>query len=513
MKTILLFISFVALALAGGDGRSQGRCWTRRVKPKFECYDPAGFAVFGYRAMSKNSSEGSGFSFPVDPRSSYLTNGDGTRTQGPTDFRIGCWTDAWSVPVKKPSKGRKVFWAVGTEIAEVNFRRTCRTQRRRHRDGHDDDDDDDDEEVCQPLPVTCNWASSCTNECPTAQFATLLADGSCGCSAALTVELTFPLIGNQHAAEYDGYLSAVLNVPGVTPSGQDYLGHLALRSIDSAVEAYSPFKLAVVQIVNNALGSLLVSCLDQSDIIFNSTCDPVTGGACFDVSQGASTPIFFVTVLVTLSLDPNVDLSTMTTRIHQTLETYVQGHVSAWNNAIDQANGAICGHASIVALRNWPNPDDTLLRCLFTDLEGNTVDCCPSTWDCQPDHTTIPNGGLTYDNSRCVGSPFAAGPIVFSNSTGSNSLYFSLIDETGKTTYISEVIGARPEAEGYLSLSPIYLLIAAAVVLALILGSAVGVAVYRRKNRDTALAEDEAESMWTSAKASEGRSRAAGLVQ
>jgi len=139
---------------------------------------------------------------------------------------------------------------------------------------------------------------------------------------------------------------------------------------------------------------------------------------------------------------------------------------------------------------------------------GSTCDSGSTKHDCACDVTGT---NCLYNFSGCS----AIGPRFFSGQA--TSAFLSLYDEQGRVFSVRTLGTATVRTpDSYLGLSPAYLIVAVALVAALVVGSVIGVVLYRRKqNRSNDFTSESNENGWVAGnKASlEGRTRAGGMNQ
>jgi hypothetical protein len=479
MKQVSLLLSLsVGLVLADSDGWRRAQHW---VKPRFECYDGEN-AWFGYVAKTNIAGE-TAFSLP------YSFNGVPSTTD--MTFLAGCYSKAFSQRVTAPAKPRtKVLWQVGAEVASVNFRKQCTPEylanRRR----------DDTEEECPRLDRCATAFSACPNTLCAAPQTRGLVNGVCSCldTAALTISVPLRPKGEQEEA----FLSAF----GITV--QD-VSTLLNQDDHSIIGEEIAFKEKLASLFSVAVDSIIQSCLLPDDVTIHS----------IDASASAQTLIAEAVVTIQVSDLGTYSVSSLSDLIHQELSrldstgsnfdtsmTIGEAMLCRGNNNLREraASGSLNTEPCAPIVTLWGGTYDSVWQCEGTNGLSITHRPSEEAWDlsCPPQ----PTGSLT---------PYV-GPVLFSRA-GVNGFWY-LLDEQGRPYSSGDFAFGQPRsAESYLALSPTYVVVAIAVVLALALGSVVGVVIYRRRQAASADFTLEApESGWVSGqKLSSGRTRAGGL--
>lgn len=466
-RYLLYFLAFL-LGTANADG---GRCPRSKtvVKPRFQCYDDVnGVAIFGYRAFSRDPAFTT-FSI-TDPADNRVV---GALDVTPiTTFRVGCWSNAFAFSVQ-PNQARKVFWAVGTEKAQVNFRRLCSRAGER---GFRSDDHDNEDRECPPLPCLVNSCPEDVFEACRAQNMWPEPGNNCKCTPYGTATITLPLTVVGDITSY------YANVEQYVTGGATFYSNL----LNSA-----GLKTAVAGLINQGLGAALTTCLEPSDVIIS---EPVitSVGADPNVPLQLDIVVGFWAWASLSSADYAGLLTTGTTQ-------------ASWDNLVTSADAALCDYTGVTILHT---ATDAQLDCLDAPV-WYSDGCCLPGWTCSQTQTCLSSTNC-YNIDGCLQAT-PVGPAVFGSTYG----VLALIDEEGRVKESAEMkLGPRAGADGYLALSPAYLVVALAVVVALAMGSIVGVVVYRRRHTDSsALPSDEAsDGMWKSATSKSGRTRAGGVV-
>jgi len=192
---------------------------------------------------------------------------------------------------------------------------------------------------------------------------------------------------------------------------------------------------------------------------------------------------------------------------------------SHYNSIISAADNAVCPDSltilGLACSEGWIDsafgPD--------AECENYALSRGPSCGSCSTDPSSCCVCGGT--NNACLlnfSSCPTEGPQFFSNAPN-DGVYFALLDETGKAYEEGqiEITDSIRKSDGYLALSPIYVVIAISVVAALVVGSLVGVVIYRRRHAATdadSAAETEGSDGWVMGKKSSlnSRTRAAGIM-
>lgn len=393
-------------------------------------------------------------------------------------FLTGCWSHAFSpdVEVFPPSRKRdKVFWRIGCQVAAVNFNKLCSNY----------DQDEEREEDCPTLPQesACTAFESCTITCPDTQYVAINSTGGCYCASGNLLNLEFPL-----------------RIPSDAKTIYSDLQAVALTQIAPRLDSNQVLKQSVVDAVSAVLRDNLLSCLtadsvEVQDSNINGTID-------------------FLTAWVLVIVRDPTNTATGATILNM-LQTSAASQ-TYYNQIISAADNAIC-----------PDTNSELeIACSFGSSLLSGGDCdnlgfyrgtnCGA---CSTDPTScclcggINNNACLLNFSSCP----TQGPEFFSTAPN-NGVYFALLDETGKAYSEGqiEIKDSVRTADGYLALSPIYVVIAVAVVAALVVGSIVGVVIYHRRHpsADADSAAVAKGSGWVMGKKSSlnGRTRAAGIM-
>jgi hypothetical protein len=171
----------------------------------------------------------------------------------------------------------------------------------------------------------------------------------------------------------------------------------------------------------------------------------------------------------------------------------------SYNTVVETANDALCSLYDPIPFKSVTAT--ATVTCGFCST--NSLSCC----ECQDTECLV-----TFE--RCPTQN--DGPKFFSNAP-SDGLYFNLLDEQGRAYSEGQiqVSSSTRTSEGYLALSPVYVVIAIGVVAALVVGSIVGIVIYRRRyTAESDFTQESQETGWVAGKKTslDGRTRANGIL-
>lgn len=310
-------------------------------------------------------------------------------------------------------------------------------------------------------------------------------------------------------------LDFMVEVSGGTP-GTDPSGYWATQF--EALGGDQAFTQAVVDKLNPALVGVTAFCLEPSDI--SVTVVAGDGG-----SFAAGLDIIF-------AIDPSQFEESLTEAEAKNLVTSALSAVGIeFGNGeqIPSISNVVCESSAFDWLNYWAaNGDFGSLwggtgnrpECIETVCDDATNTCTQfATCDgssprCQVDGTAAPLVDYAVDN-ELLGNTFPFSPVCFndrdlcksSNMTSNTwGLDMAILNSAGEVLARGSkqvvVQSTNTDGPGYLGLSPVFLVVAALLLVALVAGAIVGVVVYKKKhNTHQLLEEDELEEgVWKVAK-------------